>query len=238
MPKITFLRPIDQPIGKQRLLNELVACLQSPHYSRFKLAVGFAKVGPLARLTIPLRKWKESSKKVEGIFGIDQLGTSQQALKFAFTEFDKVYVTRVASSRQATFHPKLYIFYGDKLAVGFYGSHNLTVGGTETNFEGGIKIEFDRSIESDEAIFQELLGCWTCLLPDECPATEPLTQALLDEYLRYGLLLDESRPTSKRPSSPLSTRRATKPAVAGFRVKPPSSLPKEILPEPRGKPAN
>ncbi|TLD40222.1 MAG: hypothetical protein JETT_3520 [Candidatus Jettenia ecosi] len=236
MPKISFLRPIDQPTGKQRLLHELAGCLQSHHYSQFKLAVGFAKVGPLARLTIPLRKWKKSGKTVEGIFGIDHLGTSQQALQFALTEFNRAYINRVASSRQSTFHPKLYIFYGDTLAIGFYGSHNLTVGGTETNFEGGVKIEFDRSIASDEKTFQDLLECWTSLLPDKCPATELLTQSVFDDYLRDGLLLDEKHST-RHTSPPLLTRHTNKPSAASFKVKPPSSLPKEILTESAGKPA-
>src|ERR1041385_4724028 len=105
MPRITFLRPIDQPLGKQRLLAELINCLRSSNYSKFKLAAGFAKIGPLARLIIPIREWRKSGKTVEGILGIDQLGTSKQALEFSLAEFDGVYITRVSSSLRATFHP-------------------------------------------------------------------------------------------------------------------------------------
>lgn len=228
MPKITFLKPIDQPTGKQRLLPELENHLRSPQYTDFKLAVGFVKVGPLARLAIPIREWKNAGKTVEGIFGIDLFGTSLQALEFALTEFDKTYITRVGSSMNSTFHPKLYIFYGENLAVGFYGSHNLTVGGTETNFEGGVKLEFDRLDPSDEISFQELLDCWNSLLPDKCEATELLTQSLFDSYVRDGLLLDEKR--SSRYSPNASKKGIIKLPTTNFKIKPPSSLPREILP--------
>jgi HKD family nuclease len=228
MPKITFLKPIDQPTGKQRLLHELEDHLKSPHYTHFKLAVGFVKVGPLARLAVSLREWKKAKKLVEGIFGIDLFGTSMQAIEFALAEFDKTYITRVGSSMNSTFHPKLYIFYGEKLATGFYGSHNLTVGGTETNFEGGVKLEFDRLNLADELTFQELLECWNSLLPDKCAATELLTQSLFDSYVRAGLLLDERRPS--HPSSALPINSITKPTTPKFKIKPPSSLPKEVLP--------
>jgi HKD family nuclease len=233
MSKITFLRPIDQPIGNKRLLQEIKDCLQSTQFSHFKLAVGFAKVGPLARLSVPLQNWREAGKSIEGIFGIDQLGTSQQALKFALERFNRIYVTRAVTSRQSTFHPKLYIFSGEKIAVCFYGSHNLTVGGTETNFEGGVRIDFNREEQSDESSFQEALGCWTSLLPENCAATELLNISIYDEYLRDGLLLDESRASYKptvHPSQTLS--RISRTATNNFRVKPPSSLPKEILPKP------
>lgn len=224
MPKITFLKPIDQPLGNLRLLSELANCLNSPQYSQFKFAVGFAKVGPLARLNDHIQKWKIGSNKIEGIFGIDQQGTSIQALQYALLTFNKVYITRATSSRQSTFHPKLYIFYGKEYAVGYYGSHNLTVGGTETNFEGGVKIEFNLSIQDDKKSFDELFECWASLLPTNCSATELLTQTILDTYIRDNLLLDELIRTPRRTGKQIG-----KATTSTFKVKPPSSLPKGII---------
>ena len=236
MSKITFLRPIDQPVGNKRLLNELRDCLSSAKFSQFKLAVGFAKVGPLARLSRSIQEWRDAGKTIEGIFGIDQFGTSQQALKFALEKFHSVYITRAVSSRQSTFHPKIYIFSGDKDAVCFYGSHNLTVGGTETNFEGGVRIEFNREDQQDEITYQEALGCWTSLLPNNCPATEQINLTILDSYLRDGLLLDESKTTPKSvPQTSQMVGKAVKEGKAPFYVKPPSSLPKEMLKKPSPK---
>jgi len=224
MPKITFLKPIDQPLGNQRLLSELSECLNSPQYSQFKLAVGFAKIGPLARLNEHIQKWKSGSNKIEGIFGIDHHGTSIQALQYALLTFNKVYITRATSSRQSTFHPKLYVFHGDEYAVGYYGSHNLTVGGTETNFEGGVKLEFDLGVQADKKSFDELFECWTSLLPENCSATDILTQTVLDNFIRDNLLLDEQIRAPRRIGGQVGTN-----TTSAFKVKPPSSLPKSIV---------
>jgi hypothetical protein len=229
MPTISFLRPVDQPTGRLRLLDEFRRCLQSKDYSEFKIIVGFAKAGPLIRLWSALRQWKEDRNKIEGIFGVDQRGTSRQALALALSLFDKVYVTQVASSSWSTFHPKLYIFQGDRVAACYYGSHNLTVGGTETNFEGGVKIGFDRTLPSDEAPFQQLLDCWNSLLPANCSATEVLDQNRLNDYVRDGLLLDEESAARKRTSGIRILTRRSRSTSSQFWVKPPSSIPKEAL---------
>lgn len=235
MPKMLFLRPIDQPTGKDRLINAMIDCLNAHDLTHFCFAVGFAKVGPLLRLLPHVEKWRSAGKTVQGIFGIDLCGTSFQALGFAVDVFDKAFITYVPNNRSVTFHPKIYVFFGDERAVCFLGSHNLTVGGTETNFEGGIRIELDRRIAEDEAVFQDALSCWTSLLPDECTATRVLDKVLLDAYFQAGLLLDERQVKSKSLQTKEGTqseRESVLPEelIPYFDVKPPSSLPKESLP--------
>lgn len=235
MPKIQFLRPVDQPTNVQRLLPEIDACLHEASLAHFCLAVGSAKVGPLLRLSPAIQQWRASGKTVEGIFGINQKGTSLQALTMALSLFDKTYVTYVANRDWITFHPKLYLFYGTDRAVCFYGSHNLTVGGTETNFEGGVKVEFDRNDPADEVAFQGALDCWTSLLPNSCAATVPLDASALQAYQQAGLLLDESQLTAKQTSTKTAATpkgsAALPPHLApNFPIRPPSSLPVETLP--------
>lgn len=233
MAEITFLRPIDPPLGNSRLIKELIECLNSPDYKNFVFAVGFAKVGPLVRLNESIELWKENNNSIRAIFGIDQQGTSKQALEYALAKFNNTFVTHVSSSRQSTFHPKLYIFYGERYAVGYYGSHNLTVGGTETNFEGGVKIRFDLSIGSDRLLFDELFDSWSSLLPEKCSATIELSSDILTRYIDDDLLLDEQRKsTGKRIS-----KKDTIPIHGtSFKVKPPSSVPaKAIIRKPQAE---
>ena len=179
------------------------------------------------------KQWRVANKTIEGIFGIDHLGTSRQALEFALENFDRVFVTHMdtPNAQRVTFHPKLYLFSGDQRAVCFYGSHNLTVGGTETNFEGGVKIELARP--EDESIFVQALDCWESLLPEQCISTLLLNNELLDELSRSGFLLDEkmgsslskvshstiSLPSNNRSSSPF-------PLVS---ARPPSAIPRNLI---------
>ncbi len=112
----------------------------------------------------------------------------------ALALFDSTYVTH---QTQVTFHPKLYIFTGSGLARAFVGSNNLTVGGTETNYEAAVQIELD--LPADAADLAVLDDAWTALLPSACPATVPLDGAALDRLLKAGLVLDERAMQINRP---------------------------------------
>lgn len=240
MPTITFLRPIDQPTGQVRLLEELRTCLRAADYEHLRFAVAFAKQGPLLRLAADIEAWRATSKTVEAVFGIDHMGTSKQALEFALRSFDSVYVTHVGQGnpQRVTFHPKMYIFDGDQKAVCFYGSHNLTVGGTETNFEAGVKIEFDLPL--DAGGLRSALDCWESLLPAQCVSTRLLDAQLLDELARGGYLLDEATQRVRQPRPAPVAGGVMPPAIQGqtgqpllfppFRAKPPSPIPRALMP--------
>lgn len=236
MPNITFLRPIDQPTGNLRLLDQLEQCLSSPEYNSFRLAVAFAKAGPLQRLAAVLKAWRAAGKTIEGIFGIDHLGTSRQALEFALEHFDKAYISNVGRGnvQRVTFHPKFYLFTGDTKAICFYGSHNLTVGGTETNFEGGIRVEFELPV--DATSLTNALDCWISLLPPSCPITRELDSSLLNDLARRGWLHDESQSASQRNPRAVGgiiLRPGETPLFGSLRVKPPRPAPRPVDQRPR-----
>jgi len=237
MIRVSFLRPIDQFDGTRRLLQELQGCLQSDRFNRLEISVAFARSGPLLRLSPLLKQWKAQGKAIDAIIGIDLLGTSKQALEFALQNFDRVYILH--SETHATFHPKSYLFSGVNHATCYQGSHNLTVGGTETNLEGGIKIEFDRP--EDEADFQEALASWTSLLPNVCAMTQQLDAALIQGLFADGLIFDENITKPKQPKEDLTSPdgspapAATPPKQTEGRFpraypKPPSPIPKEAFP--------
>ena len=57
-----------------------------------------------------------------------------------------------------TFHPKIYLFKGENYAEAFIGSNNLTVGGTEKNFESAVQLMLE--IPLDDAEFNMLELSW------------------------------------------------------------------------------
>ena len=135
MPRLSLLRPLDQPTSARRLLHDLEAALDDDRFTGFRLIVAYAKSGPLLHLHPRLTDWRRAGKTVEAVLGIDQRGTSMEALRLALDLFDRTYVTH---QHAITFHPKLYLFTGPEHARAFVGSNNLTVGGTETNYEAAI----------------------------------------------------------------------------------------------------
>lgn len=236
--RVSFLRPLDQYLGSHRLLHEFQECLRSGEYDRFRFMVAFARSGPLLRLLPDVEAFRDRGGVIEAIFGIDHLGTSRQALELALGEFESVHVTYSTSSvtLKPTFHPKLYLFSGAEHGVCFCGSHNLTVGGTETNLEAAVRIDY--LLADDRSSFEDALQCWESLLPANCQMTRPLDAALLDELSRRGLLLDEKQPRVRQspvltPSLPsgtvLSSDAPLAPLFPRLDPKPPSALPRQLL---------
>ena len=223
MPRISLIRPLDQPPGTRRLLDDLKAALEDDRLLHFKLIVAYAKSGPLHRLREHLDSWRDAGKTAEAILGIDQKGTSTEALDLALTLFDSVYVTQVPT---ITFHPKIYLFAGNRFARAFVGSNNLTVGGTEKNFEAAIDVGFDLPDDADALASFET--AWYELLPPSCPATRLLTITLLSQ-LRADRVVVAEKDMRPNAGQDAGFGRSIREAPEGFHVVPESPLPKKLL---------
>lgn len=225
MARITLIKPLDQPPGKRRLLADLKAALADDRYTSFRLIVAYAKAGPILRLREYFETWGDSGKSIEAVFGLDQQGTSLQSLQLALELFDSVYVTQELG---ITFHPKIYLFKGVGVGRAIIGSNNLTVGGTEKNFESAIDIEFDLPEEAQE--FAQIEQAWEEILPPSCPATRRLDIASLTELARDGVVLDE---TSARARKNGAAALGYGPGArrSGLVIKPESALPRSALGE-------
>jgi len=225
---ISFLKPTDQPAGKTRLLWELKNSLTDSRYSSFYISVAFAKVSPLLKMYDEITAWI-NTKTIHAIIGIDQLGTSSEALQFSLDHFTETSILHIQGGFSPTFHPKIYLFVGDSNAVAYIGSNNLTVGGTETNFESYIKISM--VIPEDIDFLNEVIEGWeTCK-----KSSRKLDKDLLNRLIVQNLVQDEKtiRSTSKRyqqPSVSSSESVLQDPVIfTKFKTVPPDPLPRNVL---------
>lgn len=224
MPRFSILSPLDQPLGNRRLLEDLKKCLADKGLCEFGFSVAFAKVGPLYRLQKLLQAWRAEGKSTSGIFGIDQCGTSVQALQFALDHLDGVYYTQY---RGHSFHPKVYWFKGLNKAVAFIGSNNLTMGGMEINFEAAVELEF--SLPDELAEFEQVRAMFTSLLPQNCVASRVLTAEALAKLDAEGLLLDETKKNAGTSGNGKHLVAYLTEEGLKLPVKPVSSLPSHIV---------
>ncbi|MCG3178604.1 MAG: hypothetical protein BIFFINMI_00932 [Phycisphaerae bacterium] len=228
MPIITLLRPTDQPVGRARLIDQLKSNFASSDFNEMRMIVAFAKHGPLLRLREDICRWKSGGKAVRAVLGVDQRGTSRQALEFALQNFRETYVACGGTSAfSPTFHPKVYLFAGPKRAVGYVGSNNLTVGGTETNLESCVRLELE--LPAEDALMAELLACWD----DAVQASVLLDATVLSQLTSTGMVLDENQ--MRRPGvatrAPVATSGPSgHPKFPGLRVRPPSPIPPGSMP--------
>lgn len=192
---LEFLKPLDGPTGTRRLIDIIKSCLESDNFLQFRAAVAFSKSGLIIRLRSFLLRWREAQKNAQIILGIDHRGTTKEALENAIGIFDAVYITHNPMPN-CTFHPKIYIFYGPQSAKVIFGSHNLTVGGFETNYESGIVLNL--SLPEEQGCLEEALECWNELLPENCQNTILLTNELINRLNTEGFLANESSTSSGR----------------------------------------
>ena len=233
MTKFSLVKPLDQPLGTRRLLDDLKSALTDSRFAQFRLIVAYAKSGPLYRLKEYLESWRMAGKSAEAILGIDQQGTSKDALELALVLFDCVYVTQEAG---ITFHPKIYLFRGAKHAHAFIGSNNLTVGGTEKNFEAAVHLELD--LPADIAELAALEAAWADLLPPSCPATTFLDAKRLAQLVTDGVVVEEKAVRAKMgDGDSASVGGDQRGSRSGLIVKPESPLPKKAMAAAR-KPAS
>jgi HKD family nuclease len=221
LAKISFIKPLDQPLGTRRLLSDLILSLQSQEYSELFIIVAYAKIGPLYRLYPSLKNWHDKGKLANILIGIDQQGTSYEALAFSLNTFDNVYITKQNS---ITFHPKIYTFIGKKKVRAFIGSNNLTTGGTENNFESLVDLELDMT--TDISTITEIKSFWEMLQPSLCPATEKLDMTLLNKLAEEKIILDETSLREHRRRSHSNFQKSER--FNKLSVIPVSTLPNDI----------
>lgn len=232
MPTITFQKPTDQPTGRSRLLESLRRHLAGPDHNDCFMVVAFAKVGPLLRLRSEIEAWRRAGKPLRAVIGVDEQGTSVEALQFVLEHFTEAHVAHVPGPFTPTFHPKIYAFRGATSAVAFVGSNNLTVGGLESNFESHLQVSM--RLPADDALWAEFDACYR----DAVTAALPLTAVLIQQLAAASIVVGEAamrtaRQRAPRPPGVALPIPANLPAFPAIAIVPPTPLPAPRAPRAR-----
>lgn len=166
------------------------------------ITVAWAKRSGLCLFENEIKSFRNRGGKIRIIVGISQGGATIQGLKMCLDLFDQVYIFHDASR---TFHPKVFISYGEDIVKILIGSHNLTGGGAIHNYEAGIIFVCDLSNESDIEFYRSTLNYFNRLLSDTHICI------LMDEKLLSSIISnpiyqikDEDAPT--KSTLPLTTK--------------------------------
>lgn len=167
--------------------KELIKLFESNRYDSFTCLVAFASYGGVSALTRYIKSGKERGMNIKVILGIDQQGTSKEALEevLSWGVDAKIYHT---DSRNI-FHPKVYLFENIDIFTLIVGSNNLTVPGLVRNIECSLLI---KDIKSN-SIHKEFYEYWKSILDGTEANLYSLTQALIDQLYADKLILAESQ---------------------------------------------
>lgn len=145
-----------------------------------RIGVAWMKRSGLSRIANELGAFRKSGGHAEAIVGIDEGGATRQGLEDALLLFDDVRVFHDPARR--TFHPKVYLAWGDQSAVVLVGSSNLTAGGLYSNYEASLLTETEFEDDGDMA-FVQMMRSWFETIQADSDVCLPLTQELLTKLV-------------------------------------------------------
>ena len=221
-----LLAPHEAPSGISRALTVVTTCLADPRFDRARFAVAFARKAGVIRVAEALRQLRDRGGRAEVIVGIDHRGTSEEALRLLLESCDQVFVLHEPGSR-VTFHPKMYLFDGATSASVLVGSHNLTCGGLELNYEAGIVLEFE--LPTDSSQWSQFEDMWSAIVSPDSPNTSVLSNELLGALTEVGLVQSErflqAHTRSKRSETAVSEESGPPLPFSSTNIVPPSTIP-------------
>ena len=168
--------------------NHLIKLLSDKEFQSFTAISAFISQAGVTGLSTHIEKAKEHLKVITIITGVDQKGTSKEALEALIKLDVNAYVFYQPSI--TIFHPKIYLFEGRKKSVLIIGSSNLTAQGLFSNIEASLLLKIDN--EKDNEIITQLKDYYKGLFD----LTEPNLKKL-DKKLIKGLVKAEVVPTEE-----------------------------------------
>ena len=195
------VRFIAQPFDDGRDMREFIGTIGSDAaLANLEIVVAWAKRSGLEVIEGDLRGLAQRGCNLRLIVGIDQGGATRQGLELARDLFDEVSVFHDRGGR--TFHPKVYVAWGDTSARILVGSHNATAGGAYFNYEAGIELTLQRPAD-DELLtsFRDFVD----KLRSDTAMCQVLTAEVLAELIsnpRYRIADEDLRHNPGVPGAP------------------------------------
>lgn len=176
----------DTSVGK-----ELIEQFESKRYSSFTCLVAFASYGGISALTPYVLQAKENGVKIKVILGVDQKGTSKEALEevLAWDVDAKIYHTQSVN----IFHPKIYLFENEDIFTLIVGSNNLTEMGLVKNVECSLLI---KDIKSNP-IHAKFYEYWKSILDGTEVNLYTLTLQMIEDLYKDKIIVSEYDRTRK-----------------------------------------
>ena len=173
------VRFVAQPFDDGSDMREFVdAVCADESLEHFEIVVAWAKRSGLKVVEDDLRILRARGCSLRLIVGIDQGGATRQGLELAKDLFDEVSVFHDRGGR--TFHPKVYVAWGEGSGRVLVGSHNLTAGGAHFNYEAAIELTLSRPAD-DELL--ATLRDFTARLRSDTGMCQVLTAGVLSELI-------------------------------------------------------
>jgi len=169
----------------------LIACLEATDFHTFTGLSAFASEAGIFGLSSYIQAAKTNYETLTLIVGIDQDGTSEEALNEILSLDIESYI--FYQSEAPIFHPKIYLFEGNSFTKLIIGSTNLTARGLFTNVECSLLIEFGNNDQEGVALLAELKSYYRSIFDFSDPNLFKINNSIITDFIAKGIVPNEDR---------------------------------------------
>lgn len=183
------------PTNKNTVGDQLCSSFADNRFDSFIGLTAFASIAGVKRLVPFIKDAKARFKTIRFYIGVDDNGTSKEALQCLIDNEIDTYIFHTQSAM--IFHPKLYIFEGSTWDRVIIGSSNLTHSGLFVNVEASVSMDFRPDDKQGKKFLKQLNNYFKTLLNLTDSNVEKLSSELLDTLCKTGLIRDEINTRTK-----------------------------------------
>lgn len=187
---ITFLGQGYEAASKLSVGNHIIKFLLDKDFHSFTGISAFASLAGIRGLSKTIEKAKEHLKNITIVTGVDQKGTSKEALEEILALKVKSFIFYQPS--KTIFHPKIYLFEGEKNSELIIGSSNLTAQGLFTNVEASMLLSIDNTIEIEREIIIQIKDYFKGIFDYSDPNLKKITKTIIADLVKAKVVPTEA----------------------------------------------
>lgn len=193
--KITLLGQGYEHESLNSVGNHLINLLSQTSFHTFTGISAFASEAGIIGLSEHIENAKKNIENINIIVGIDQDGTSKEALY----EINNLKINSYIfyQVEPPIFHPKIYLFEGTKETKLILGSSNLTAKGLFGNVESSLLIEFLNTDNEGKQLLDELKGYYIGLFNFKDPNLFKISEETIQYFIDKGIVPNETQRSRK-----------------------------------------
>ncbi len=214
--KTTFLGQGFETSSINAVGHYLITYLNDPHFHSFTGISAFASEAGIFGLSRHIQLAKQHYKTLILIVGIDQEGTSEEALNEILNLDINSHIFYQLEA--PIFHPKIYLFEGDEHVRLIIGSSNLTGRGLFTNVESSLLIEFDNDDQEGLELLTELKSYYQSLFDLSDPNLFKISNAIIAYFVEKGIVPDEATRKEIYSKKATTKKASTKASFDGITI--------------------
>lgn len=188
---IRFLGQGFTDISDESVGQLIVDSLTNDAFNQFTAIVAFASEGGVRSIIDHIENAKKHLTNIEFYIGVDQQATSHEALNLLLESGIDPYIYHTVS--HIIFHPKIYIFEGEKQGKIIVGSSNLTVQGLFQNMEASLIVDFEMNNNQGINLLNQIKNHYRFLLDKTAPNVQLLTKDLIQQLIDAEVIPREQK---------------------------------------------